>query len=66
MNGTDVLTMPKFLEGEPVPVGYYKTPDPYVNAPSCHIDLSAMARYARKVGKRIADLTKDEVGQFAL
>ena len=51
MNGTNAMPIPKFLEGEPLPVGYYDPPNPYESAPSCHVDLPALARYARKVGK---------------
>ncbi|MGE9906729.1 hypothetical protein ACQRAL_04835 [Lachnospiraceae bacterium SGI.231] len=28
--------------------GYYETPNPYVNAPSCHVNLLELSRYARK------------------
>ena len=66
MNETDSMPIPKFLEGEPLPVGYFDPPNPYESAPSCHVDLPALARYARKVGKRITELTKEEVRQFAI
>jgi hypothetical protein len=61
MNGTK----PKFIV-EPVPHGYYDKPNPYVNAPSCHVNLLEMSRYAKKTGKKIADLTKEEINQFSL
>ena len=41
--------------------GYYETPNPYVNAPSCHVNLLELAR---KKGKKLADLSQDEVNQF--
>ncbi len=66
MNGTNAMPIPKFLEGEPLPVGYYDLPNPYESTPSGHVDLPALARYARKVGKRITELTKEEVRQFAI
>ena len=44
--------------------GYYETPNPYVNAPSCHVNLLELSRYARKKGKKLADLSQDEVNQF--
>ena len=66
MNGTEIMRLPRFLEGEPLPEGYYEAPDPYKTAPSCHIDLPALARYARKSGKKITDLSKEEVKQFAI
>ena len=28
--------------------GYYETPNPYVNAPSCYVNLLELSRYARK------------------
>ncbi len=65
MNGTKVMPLPKFLEGEPLPPGYYDPPNPYVSAPSCYVDLPALARYAKSIGKKITDLTKEEVKQFS-
>ena len=47
MNGTK----PKFLEHVKVPASYYKKPNPYVNAPSCHVNLLEMSRYAKRNGK---------------
>lgn len=41
-------------------------PKPYVNAPSCHINLLEFSRYARKKGKKLADLSQDEVNQFLI
>ena len=66
MNGTERRPLPKFLEGEPLPVGYYDPPNPYVSAPSCHVNLPALARYAKKAGKKLTELTKEEVRQFAI
>ena len=43
---------------------YYETPNPYVNAPSCHVNLLELSKYARKKGKKLADLSKEEVNQF--
>lgn len=47
MNGTK----PKFIT-EKVEPGYYNKPDPYVNAPSCHVNLLELSRYAKKQGKK--------------
>ncbi len=66
MSGTNAMPIPKFLEGEPLPAGYYDPPNPDKSAPSCHVDLPALSRYARKVGKRITELTKEEVRQFTI
>ena len=46
--------------------GYYETPNPYVNAPSCHVNLLELSRYARKKGKKLADLSQDDVNQFLI
>lgn len=46
--------------------GYYETPNPYVNAPSCPVNLLELSRYARKKGKKLADLSQDEVNQFLI
>lgn len=56
---------PKFIVGN-VRQDYYKKPDPYANAPSCHVNLLEMSRYARKAGKKLAELTREEVDRFAL
>ena len=33
---------------------YYETPNPYVNAPSCHVNLLELSKYAREKGKKLA------------
>ena len=66
MNGTKTLEKPKFLEGENLPNSYYETPNPYKNAPSCNVNLLELSRYARKMGKKLIELTKEEVQQFAI
>ena len=58
------FTLPKFLEGEPLPPGYFEPVDPYSDPPECNIDLGALMRYADENGKRVVDLTKEEVAQF--
>lgn len=45
---------------------YYETPNPYVNAPSCHVNLLELSKYAREKGKKLADLSKEEVNQFLI
>lgn len=62
MNGTK----PKFLENSTFNPNYYKRPNPYVNAPSCHINLLELSRYAKKHGKKLIDLTKEEVKMFSI
>lgn len=65
MNGINV-DKPKFLETEKLPESYYETPSPYKNAPSCNVNLLELSRYAKKMGKKIIELTKEEVQQFAI
>lgn len=60
MNGTE----PKFARNDQKE--YYDTPNPYVNPPSCHVNLLELSRYARKTGKKLVDLTEKEVSQFAI
>jgi hypothetical protein len=62
MNGTK----PRFLENETVAPSYYEQPNPYVNAPSCHVNLLELSRYARRCGKKLVELTQDEVKQFSI
>ena len=64
MNGTEQRRIPKFLEGEPLPAGYYEPLNPYVNAPTCKINLGQLAAYVRKHGKTQWDLTKEEIKMF--
>ena len=44
------------------PPGYYE--DPYKTAPVCKVNLLELSRYARKLDKKLVDLTKDEVERF--
>ena len=66
MNGTKTLERPKFLEGVELPDSYYEVPDPYKSTPSCNVNLLELSRYARKNGKKLIELTKEEVQQFAI
>lgn len=66
MKGTNTLERPKFLEGVELPNSYYETPNPYKTAPSCNVDLLELSRYARKIGKKLVELTKEEVQQFSI
>ena len=65
MNGTKAVSMPKFLEGEPLPAGYFDSPNPYVSAPSCFVDLPALSRYAKSLGKKLTELTREEVNKYS-
>lgn len=66
MNGTKTLERPKFLEGVELPDSYYEAPDPYKSAPSCNVNLLELSRYARKKRRKLIELTKEEVQQFAI
>ena len=57
---------PKFLENSIVKRGYYEQPSPYVNAPSCHVNLLELSRYAKKCGKKLAELTREEVKKISI
>lgn len=61
MNGTK----PKFLTDE-VNTGYYEKPNPYINAPSCHVNLLELSRYAKRKGKKLSELSKEEVRRFSI
>lgn len=64
MNGISVASLPKFLEGEALPRGYFELPNPYIEPPTRKINLGALVAYARNKGKKCWDLTKEEVQQF--
>lgn len=57
---------PKFMECDIVSENYYEMQDPYVDAPSCHVDLLELLRYAKKCGKKLTELSKEEVQKFAI
>ena len=57
---------PKFLEHETLNKNYYKMQNPYVDAPSCHVNLLELSRYAKKSGKKLTELSKDEVQKFKI
>lgn len=57
---------PEFMKKAVLSKSYYETPNPYVNAPSCHVNLLELSKYAREKGKKLADLFQDEVNQFLI
>lgn len=57
---------PKFLENVTVQQSYYEKPSPYVAAPSCHVNLLMMSRYAKLRGKKLTELTAEEVKRFSI
>ncbi len=66
MNGTSVVKIPKFMEGEALPEGYYDAPNPYANPPAALYNVRAMVNYVLEHGKTVTDLTKEEAKQFLL
>ena len=65
MSGTEKRMIPKFLEGEPLPDGYFDELSPYETHPTCKINLLALGEYVRKTGKKSGwDLTKEEMKMF--
>lgn len=62
MNGTK----PKFLKKSKLSPSYYKKPNPYVNAPSCHVNLLELSRYAKRHGKKLIELTQEEINRFSI
>ena len=57
---------PEFMKKAVLSKSYYEPPNPYVNAPSCHVNLLELSKYAREKGKKLADLSKEEVNQFLI
>ncbi|MBQ6257242.1 MAG: hypothetical protein IJJ60_11685 [Clostridia bacterium] len=66
MNGTNTVRIPRFLEGEPLPAGYFDPPNPYADPPVSKYNLRAMVNYALRTGKKVTDLTKEEADQFLI
>lgn len=48
------------------PASYYEPPDPYKNAPSCHVNLLELSRYAKKQGVAIKDLSEEDIKKFKI
>ena len=44
---------PDFYKEVQLTSSYYKQPNPYVNAPSCNVNLLELSRYAKKSGKSL-------------
>ena len=43
---------------------YLAMPDPYKNPPKSKLNICKLGEYAERVGKRIEDLTAEEILQF--
>lgn len=57
---------PEFMENQTIAASYYEQPNPYVNAPSCHVNLLELSRYAKQCGKKLVELTQEEVKKFSI
>ncbi len=55
---------PKFLQDKILPQSYYATPDPYANPAPTNLNLGEMSRYAQTNGKKMSELTWEEVEKF--
>lgn len=62
MNGT---LKTKIWDGHQPPNSYYEPINPYKAAQKCPFNLQELSRYARKQGKKIAELTREEVQKFS-
>lgn len=62
MNGTK----PRFMKKAKVNPAYYQKPDPYASAPSCHVNLLELSRYAKKHGKKLIELSQEEINKFSI
>ena len=45
---------------------YRSPPNPYKNPPKSKLNLLELGRYARRVGKKIEELTAEEILQFKI
>jgi len=57
---------PRFLYGVTLQNDYYKEPNPYKIAPSCNVNLLELSRYAKQQGKKLIELTGEEVRRFSI
>lgn len=48
------------------PASYTAVPNPYKDAPSMHLDLPNLSRYADSLGKKITDLSNEEIEKFRI
>lgn len=58
----DIKETVVFMENQVLTPDYYEQPNPYVNAPSCHVNLLELSKY----GKKLTELTQEEVKKFSI
>ena len=66
LNGHDKKKLPKFLEGESLPEGYYDPVSPYEKHPPCPYNLQELMKFSVTSGRKIEDMSKEELNQFAV
>ncbi len=66
MSGISAVRIPRFMEGQPLPEGYNEALNPYKNPPNSKYNLRAMVNYALQAGKKVPELTVEEVEQFLI
>ena len=55
---------PEFLKGVNLPKSYFEAPDPYSSVSTGNTNRLELSRYARQTGKKLTELTSDEVRRF--
>lgn len=66
MSGISAVRIPRFMESQPLPEGYNEALNPYKNPPNSKYNLRAMVNYALRTGKKVPELTVEEVEQFLI
>lgn len=61
MHGIKPITFTKDINSK-----YFSVPNPYSTAPSCHVNLLELSRYAKRNGKKMIDLTEQELEMFKI
>ncbi len=56
----------KYWDGRTPAADFFAPVDPYQEQPNCPFDLSKALAYAKSKGKKMMELTYDEVQQFAV
>lgn len=57
---------PKFLTEEMENNPFYNSElDPYQNPPAFHYNLKELGKYAKRTGKKVIDMTYEELQQFS-
>ena len=54
----------KYWENRTPPPEYYAPVDPYREPPAYNLNHAALSRYAKRIGKKIADMSAEEIAPF--